>query len=168
MVMKRVPHLVQLSELASTATNKKKQRVLNRLKEHLPQTSEDQFYGVSPSDADLQAIRDAGMGCGKELASLHQSLHSHCLCKLPDQVNMTMVARLRLRNSILDSERVTFRVLFIAHPHQHDSQSKIWGQDTRISVAPNRYISSIPAGNMDLHMGQFSRLTVSFAEVWAW
>ncbi|KAM6520110.1 hypothetical protein FALCPG4_013662 [Fusarium falciforme] len=116
---------------SSKACQRQRRTVLACLESFLPQISEEKI-AVSPSDADLRAASDDPPEYGREIVSLHRALFAHCCCAKSEKV----VAHIRLHNSVQDDTKVTFGVIFKAHPH-HDgcgSDCPPWWQDTQISV----------------------------------
>ncbi|KAM0553093.1 hypothetical protein ACHAPJ_007641 [Fusarium lateritium] len=91
----------------------------------------DEKMVAYPPDVDLQAARDDLPDCSMELALLHETIFTHCICSEP----ASPVARLSLRGNTGDGKPVAFGIVFKEHPH-HESinPNSPWWQDTHISV----------------------------------
>ncbi|KAM3079612.1 hypothetical protein ACMFMG_006026 [Clarireedia jacksonii] len=125
-----------IREFSSNKTKKairRRREALRDLGDYLPRTSSNDK--VLPCDADLQAASKEPPECGKEIVSLHKTLSTYCVCD-NDGASRGVLARIRLHSSDQDDDKVTFGVLFMAHPHEDgiDLKSQPLWQDTNISV----------------------------------
>ncbi|RMJ12143.1 hypothetical protein CDV36_008219 [Fusarium kuroshium] len=116
---------------SSERCQRQRRKALTCLELFLPPEPEEKI-AISPSDIDLRAASQDPPEYGREIGSLHQALFMHCCCADSKKV----VAHIRLHNCDQDDTRVTFGVIFKAHPHHdgYDSDCLPWWQDTQISV----------------------------------
>ncbi|KAK7946100.1 subtilisin-like protein [Apiospora aurea] len=124
--------ILAISHVASSRKAQRQRRMtLSLLEAFLPETTEEEYVDTSPSDTDLRSVSKEPPECEREIRLLHNALFTRCLCTDSDE----MSARIRLRSTLEDDEaKVTFGMLFMAHPHRTDLQSQPWWQDTHFSI----------------------------------
>ncbi|RSL48781.1 hypothetical protein CEP53_009417 [Fusarium sp. AF-6] len=121
-----------IRNLASSKVCQPQRRTaLASLSSFLTQIPEEKI-AISPSDTDLRSVSEGPPEYGREIVSLHRALFMHCCCAESKKV----VAHIKLHNYVQDDTKVTFGVIFKAHPHHDgcDSDCRPWWQDTNISV----------------------------------